>query len=756
MNNTLQYILNFKTNADSVASSIGNITASTISIDKAIMKVDNTFSNTYQNIQKKLSSVDLSAKIRNVQSAADGLSSLSEPGLQLSSSLAELSAITGVTGDKLKEIEGYARENSKVFGEDAAGSVESYKLVLSKLSPTIAQQPKALQAMGNSISTLSKTMGGDTLAATEVLTTAMNQYGVSTKDPMKASEEMAKIMNIMAAGAKEGSAELPQQKAALEQVGMAAKSANVSFAETISAIQVLDKAGKTGSEGGIALRNTLATLSQGRFLPPGVQKELVAAGVDISVLSDKTLSLSDRLKPLRKIMQDDALVTKLFGKENSNAAIALIQGIEEQERLTNAISNTNTAYEQAAVIMESPLEKNKRLTQQVNDFKISLFNATNGLLGYTKVISDVSLTMMNLAPIFGVVKGGLKSSIKMIGILTSKTKRQALWTNILSVKTKLVTTATKMWNVAKTVTIALTKKTINLFKKLNVKQTLLAAKTGLLTSAQWLLNVALNANPIGIVVVAVGALVGAIALVVAKYDEWGAVILALGGPFSWLVSSVVLVRRHWDSIVTAFKSDDITGGLKRIREVLFDVLLKPLAQIMGWVGELTDWDWAKNATKDINEYRKSLNLIEATKPENTFQKKERSSIFSGTGSISGLLSEKKYNVEVIENTDKDQTKPIPLGVNSIVSKNSPILLPEKPVGSEFTDINKNKNKNLTKETNSAITTGGQKTTNISLNINKEMIREVNITGKSFNESVVKMREMLEEELVKIFALASTL
>ncbi len=73
--------------------------------------------------------------------------------------------------------------------------------------------------MGKSISTLSKTMGGDTRAATEVLTTAMNQYGISTKDPMRASVEISKIMNIMASAAKEGAAELPQQKASLEQAG---------------------------------------------------------------------------------------------------------------------------------------------------------------------------------------------------------------------------------------------------------------------------------------------------------------------------------------------------------------------------------------------------------------------------------------------------------------------------------------------------------------------------------------------------------
>ncbi len=73
--------------------------------------------------------------------------------------MADLSAITGVTGRKLKEIEGYARSNVKAFGGDAAQSAEAYKLILSQLSPEIAQVPEALKAMG--VSVTSKLMGGD-------------------------------------------------------------------------------------------------------------------------------------------------------------------------------------------------------------------------------------------------------------------------------------------------------------------------------------------------------------------------------------------------------------------------------------------------------------------------------------------------------------------------------------------------------------------------------------------------------------------
>lgn len=456
--NTLSYIIQINSNFDKVNASINKLTNNVnAGVDK---------------MQLKFNSLNLNAMIQNINSAADGLNSLNDPGMKLSTNMYDLQAITGVTGDKLKEIEGYARQNAKTFGGEASQSAESYKLILSQLSPEIAKVPKALQSMGKEVSITSKLMGGDTVAATNVLTTAMNQYQVSLDDPIKASKEMARMNNVMAAAAKEGSAELPQIAQALEQSGLAAKTAGVSFEETNAFIQVLDKNGKKGAEGGVALRNVMATLAQGRFLPKDTKAELAAAGVNINTLTDNSLSLSERLKPLKAIMNDQALVTKLFGKENSNAAIAMISNTDEAKRLTDAVSGTNTAYEQAAIIMESPLEKNKRLKAQVDDFKISLFNGTNGLIGYASEIGNVARDVGNLMPIISGAGTVLKT-------LTSASKMQALWTSIVS-------GATSVW-----------------------------------TAVQAAFNAVMMMNPIVLIVAGVIALIAAIAWVVSKTEGWG-------------------------------------------------------------------------------------------------------------------------------------------------------------------------------------------------------------------------------------------
>jgi TP901 family phage tail tape measure protein len=321
------------------------------------------------------------------------------PGAELESQLAELEAIAGVTEEQYYALEKAARDTAKEFGISAAGSVNSYKLLLSQLSPELAKNSEALNNMGKNVAVLSKMMGNDATSAAEVLTTAMNQFGVSLDDPMAASDRMWEMMNTMAAAAREGSAELPAIKVALQQCGMAAKAAGVSFEETNAAIQVLDKAGKKGSEGGVALRNVMSTLAQGRFLPKDVREELSAAGIQVSDLTDKSKSLAERLEVLKPVMADDALFSKLFGKENSAAAMALVQGIPKVEQWTKAITGTTTAIDQSQIVMATYTERVARVKAKIDDMKISVFNVCGDFGIWVTLIAQSLIPLSQLVPL---------------------------------------------------------------------------------------------------------------------------------------------------------------------------------------------------------------------------------------------------------------------------------------------------------------------------------------------------------------------
>ncbi|MGV0919723.1 phage tail tape measure protein [Empedobacter falsenii] len=371
--NTATYNINFNTNSSSVFPAIRDGLNS-------VKRVNDSVTKAIGESWKGLMAFDqISQGINQLKTELDGLIA---PGASLNTSMLELSAITGVTGNGLKQIEDAARKTSKTFGTDATKNVEAYKMMLSQLSPEIAKNSEAMKMMGDNVNILSKQMGGDTVAATDVLNTSLNQFGVSMDDPIAAAKVMADMMNVMSAAAQQGSAELPQIKQALEQVGMVAKTTGLSFVETNAQIQLLDQSGKKGSEGGIALRNVLTTLSEGRFTSKLAAEGLKQAGISVDYLADTSILLTDRLRTLRKIQGDTALMTKVFGKENMAAAISMINNADAADEMAKKMVNTNSAVEQAEVIMTGYEERMARTKARIDDWKISIFNATEAYLPY--------------------------------------------------------------------------------------------------------------------------------------------------------------------------------------------------------------------------------------------------------------------------------------------------------------------------------------------------------------------------------------
>ncbi len=424
MSNNVTYQVNLKVVGEDV---IGTVTKSIEKMTESTRQATKTFGDCY----KALLSISQVAEGLGV--LEQGFSNLMQTGASLNANMLELSAITGVTGNGLKAIEKAARETAKTFGTSAVDNVEAYKMMLSQLSPEIANNAEAMKMMGENANILSKQMGGDTVAATEVLNTSLNQFGVSMDDPIAAAKIMADMMNVMSAAAQQGSAELPQIKQALEQVGMVAKTTGLSFAETNAYIQLLDQAGKKGSEGGVALRNVLTTLSEGRFTSKLAAEGLKQAGISVDYLADSSIPLHERLKTLRKIQGDTALMTKVFGKENMAAAIAMINTADEAEAMSKAIVGTNSAVEQADVIMGGYNEKINRAKAWIDDLKIGFFNLTENIAPIIQGFFSVfSATGQSVQAINALITAYNALNIRLF-LNTIRTKALAVWTGIGSI-----------------------------------------------------------------------------------------------------------------------------------------------------------------------------------------------------------------------------------------------------------------------------------------------------------------------------------
>lgn len=587
------------TNAQAAEAALEKSKAAAEKVEKIVGKLDEAFKAVFTSIK-----------------------SINKPGMELSTSMHDLAAMTGIAGNKLNEIEAYARKTAKTFGGSAASGVESYKLILDQLNPEIAKVPKALDQMGKSVAVTSKLMGGDQAAATELLTTAMKQYHVSLDDPIAASAEMAKMMNVMVAASDKGSAKLPQIKQALEACGESAKMANVSFEETNAAIQILDKAGSKGAEGGNALHNVLEKLGEGKYIPSEYKKQLEHLGVDTEKLADKNSSLAERLTALKPAMKDSALLSAWLGQGADGATKALMAQIPELENLTAKVTDSNSAYEKAAIVMDSPLEKNKKLQAQIDDFKISIFNGTNGLLGYADVIGEVVTGITSLTPVLEVF------------------------------------------------------------------------------------NLIMAANPVGIIVLALIALAAYITIAISKWDEFGASMMVMLGPLGFIISAIMSIKNHWDSIKNAFSSGGITSGLLRIGQVLLDAVLYPLQQLLELAAKIPGLGkLAGSGAEKIKNLRASMDLITAneTKPKDTIEE-------------NAGIKPPKVPSTVISN-----------GGRPVVGKN---------------------------KTNEAIASGGTKNTVINITL-KDLIGVLQISGKDFKDSTNQMKEQTQDALMRVLASANT-
>ena len=124
----------------------------------------------------------------------------------------------------------------------------------------------------------------------------------------------------------------------------------------------------------------------------------------------------------------------------------------------------------------------------------------------------------------------------------------------------------------------------------------LAAWTGIVTAAQWLWNIALTANPIGLIVVAIAALVAGIAGLIIYWDE---VKEAAKAAWGWILDNVHnipgfdLVKLQIEAIVWAW--DKLVESVSSAWSFLSETLREALPDVV------VDWIWGDGGGDVLQE-----------------------------------------------------------------------------------------------------------------------------------------------------------
>ena len=352
-------------------------------------------------------------------------------GSNFETALQSVSAVTGVTGDGLNDLGERAKNLALQFGGSATTQLEAFQTVLSKFGPDLASAPEALTTVAESVNVLGKAAGLDAKASVDALSNSMLQFGVDASDPAKLAQESGRFINVLAASAKVGAAEIPQVAEAILQAGVAAKGANLSFEETNAAIQQLAVGGKVGSEAGVSLRNVIGLLT--KQSGPG-EKALAGVGLSIKDLGETltTQGLTATLEKLRggidKLGTDAekaAFKATLFGTENASAAGILLGGIDNLKAFTEGVTGTSEAQAQAAKNSDTLAARFDKLKAAVE-------------VGFINAFQAVSPIVKSLLDNLGTVVPIVVALAAAVAAYTVVSNASAIATQILAAKTAIL------------------------------------------------------------------------------------------------------------------------------------------------------------------------------------------------------------------------------------------------------------------------------------------------------------------------------
>lgn len=323
--------------------------------------------------------------------------------------------------------------------------------------------------------------------------------------------------------------------------------------------------------------------------------------------ANKALQLVfDRLKAVKDPAKQSAAAVNLFGTQAEDLGKALysmdpssaVKGIGDvagaTDKANKALSSTPTAKIQTftrslkqgfvEVLGGSVLPA---IEKAAGDFGSKFGPAISGAAQKLKQALPPLLSLATT--IVGAVVPGIATAVSALGnfgkFLTEHTgTAKAFGIAIGIIAAGLVTAkiaftaisiATKTWAAVQTAASVAT-------KAAGVATTIWSGVTKAAAAAQWLLNVALSANPIGLVVLAIAALIAIIVVIATKTDwfqklwkaAWGAITTAASATWNW-------IKANWPKIL-----DILSTPITKARDLIttaWDILKKGASAVLSGV-----------------------------------------------------------------------------------------------------------------------------------------------------------------------------
>ena len=270
-------------------------------------------------------------------------------------SMSQLSSLTGMVGDDLNKLKGYAIELGSTTTLTASQVADAFKLIGSQ-QPQLLQSGEALKEVTKNAITLSEAAGIELTTAAQTLSTSINQMGGD-------SNNASRYINVLAAASQKGAGDIAWLGEAITKSATAAKAVGTDYEELVANLEQLAKAGFDAATAGTALRSIIMNLEKQantEFKP-----SVVGLTQAFQNLADAHLTITE--------------YQQLTGKLFASQAMALANAAGEAKNMTTAITGTNIAEEQAKTNTDNLDGSLKSLASAWEGLNLHI-NSSNGLL----------------------------------------------------------------------------------------------------------------------------------------------------------------------------------------------------------------------------------------------------------------------------------------------------------------------------------------------------------------------------------------
>lgn len=435
--------------------------------------------------------------------------------------------------DSLKQLSESARavgKDTEFSAVDAAGALDKFAM-----AGMNSDQAMVLLRGTTDLATAAST---DLTTAVDIATDSLGAFNLVTEDTAQLQKNLSRVSDVMAKTTTTSNTSLVDMFEAVKKGAPAFTAAGQQIEDFAALTGVLANSGVKGAEAGTNLRNIMLRLAK----PTGeASKVIEGLGVTTQDSSGNFRNVIDILGDFEKGLdgmgtaQRTAALSTVFGaRAVTGVNILLSEGSDELAKYRDRlIDSKDASITMADAIRNSLGNKIKVLQSGLKELGLKFIDAfqDKGRAALDKMIEVIQNFDMNI--IIDAVNNTIEAFKKLGDFITEhKGFIEGLVIAMASLKTAIILVnavqAIQMGMMAAAPILGM----IKVFMSL--------AKTeGILATAQLALNMAMTANPIGLIIVGVAALIAIIVLMVKNWDSVLPVLEKVGRGFMTLILSPI-------------------------------------------------------------------------------------------------------------------------------------------------------------------------------------------------------------------------